>query len=121
MKRAQFTGKKFVEPFELAHQSDDANQPVSSGILFQRCLASPGCKAAYKAALAQVTDVYEGLKLKSVALRYYDRIKAQVHADERKRVPEGLLSNAAFDAAFEDVTDVIEGRVAALRAALAAN
>lgn len=57
----------------------------------------------------------------ATANRYYDQIKAQVHADTRKRVPEGALSNATFDAAFEDVTDVVEGRVAALRAAIAAN
>lgn len=121
MKPAPFTGKQFVEPFTLAHESDNASRPVTSGLLFQRCLTSPPCKAAYKEALTKVTDAYEKLGLPTVAPKYYAQIKDQVYADKRKQVPEGPLSNADFDKAYGSVLAITQGRVAALRAAIQAN
>lgn len=121
MKPAPYSGKQFAEPFALAHGGDDQGQPVTSGILFQRCLASAPCKTAYKAALVKVTDAYEKLGMAGAAQKYYAQVKAQVQADQRKRTPEGMLSNEDFDDAYEDVLAITQGRVAALRAAIAAN
>jgi spore coat protein H len=121
MKPALFTGKQFVEPFTLARTSDDDNGQVSSGILFQRCLASPSCKAAYKATLQQVVTVWEGLDMEARAARYYEQVQAQVYADERKRVPDGLLADGDFDAAYQEVLAIVRGRVAALNSAISAN
>lgn len=118
MKPALFTGKQFVAPFDLARQSDAPGGVVTSGILFQRCLASDACSSAYRQALVKATDVFEGQGVEARAKTYYEQIKAQVYADQRKRVPDGSLSNAAFDAAYQDVLTVARGRVAALRAAL---
>lgn len=121
MKPAPFTGKQFVEPFSLAHESDAPSRPVTSGLLFQRCLASSPCKAAYKEALDRVTSAYEALNMPGVAAQYYAQVKELVYADERKRVPDGMLSNEAFDHAYQSVLAITQGRVAALRAALGAN
>lgn len=121
MKPAPFTAKQFADPFALAHESDDANRPVTSGILFQRCLTSAPCKAAYKVALTKVADAYEKLSLPTVAPKYYAQIKDHVYADKRKQVPEGPLSNADFDKAYNSVLAITQGRVAALRAAIQAN
>jgi len=121
MKPALFTGKQFVKLFQLARASDSANGRVTSGILFQRCLQSPACKAALKEAFNQVITVWEGLQMEAAATRYYNQIKSQVNADTRKRVPDGLLTNQQFDMAYQSLLGVVRGRVAAMRADIAAN
>jgi len=121
MKPAFFTGRAYIEMFELIHQSDNPRGPVSAGVLFQRCLASPHCKAAYKEAVDQVVTVYEELNLEARAARYYDQIKAQVYADTRKATEKGPITNMAFENAYQSVLTTIRGRVAAMRADLAAN
>jgi hypothetical protein len=121
MKPALFTGKQFVKLFEVARSSDNANGRVTSGILFQRCLQSPACKAALKDAINQVITVWESLQMEAAAMRYYNQIRTQVNADTRKRVPNGLLTNQQFETAFQSLLSVVRGRVAAMRADIAAN
>jgi len=65
--------------------------------------------------------VWEGLGMEARAGRYYDQVKAQVYADERKRVPDGLLADGAFDDAYQDVLAIVRGRVAALNSAISSN
>jgi hypothetical protein len=107
--------------FDLARSMDASGGRVTSGLLFQRCLTSPACKTAYKDAINQVITVYEGLGMEAAAGRYYNQIKAQVNADTHKRVPDGLLTNAQFDTAYQSVLTIIKGRLAAIRADVAAN
>jgi spore coat protein CotH len=118
---ARVTNKQFVKMFELARSQDAPNGRVSAGILFQRCLASAPCKTAYKSAINQVISVWEGLGMEAAAMRYYNQVKAQVYLDTRKVTETGILTNAQFEAAFQAVLGVIRGRLAAVRADLAAN
>lgn len=113
--------KAYVGAFELATERAAKNGRVTAGLLFQRCLKSADCKAAYKRALEQVISVYAGMDLEAEANRHYLQIKAQVHADTKKATFAGPLTNEAFDRAFQSVIATIRGRVAALRADLAAN
>ncbi|HKP63058.1 MAG TPA: CotH kinase family protein [Polyangiales bacterium] len=119
MKPAPYTGRAYIKMFELVHQSDNPNAPISAGLLFQRCLASPTCKAAYKDAVNQVITVYEGLGMQAAAERYYNQIRSQVYADPRKSTEKGPVTNAAFDTAYQSVLTTIKGRVAAMRADVA--
>jgi hypothetical protein len=118
---ARVTNKQFVKLFELARSQDAPNGKVSAGILFQRCIASPACKAAYKAALSQAITVWEGLGMEAAATRYYNQVKSQVYLDTRKVTETGILSNAEFEAAFQAVLGVVKGRMAAAKADIAAN
>ena len=113
--------KAYIGAFELATERAAKSGRVTAGILFQRCLKSAECKAAYKRALEQVINVYEGMNLEAEADRHYQQIKAQVYADTKKATFDGPLTNQAFDRAFQAVIMTIRGRVAALRADLAAN
>src|SRR5690606_34266411 len=51
---ARVTDRQFVEMFELTRSQDRPRAGVSSGILFQRCLASAPCTAAYADAVRRV-------------------------------------------------------------------
>jgi spore coat protein CotH len=113
--------KAYIEAFKLATDRAAPNGQVTAGIVFQRCLTSPSCKSAYKTALQEVVTVYEGLGMEAAANRYYNQIKAQVALDTRKATFNGPLTTAQFDTAFQAVVTTIRGRVAALRADLAAN
>jgi hypothetical protein len=117
MKPYRDSDKPFVHLFELARQYDRPNLEITSGLLFQRCLESPGCVTAYREAVDEVIEVYEDLELETVAARYYDQIKDAVYMDTRKDVCCGL-SNQDFDAGYQSVVTTIRGRVAALRANL---
>lgn len=107
----------YIPLFELSHRGNDPDAPISSGIIFQRCLASESCRAAYADAAREIIDVYEGLDLEQRALAYYDQIQEQVRLDTRKNTccEEGTLSNEGFEASFESVLATVRGRVAALR------
>jgi len=121
MKPAPFTGRAYIKLFELVHQSDNPSAPITAGVLFQRCLASPTCKTAYKDAVNQVIKVYDDLGMEAAAVRYYNQIKDQVYADTRKASEKGPTTNAAFESAYQSVLTTIKGRVAAMRADVAAN
>jgi spore coat protein CotH len=113
--------RAYIGAFELATELAVKGRRVTAGILFQRCLKSPECKAAYKLALEKVMTTYDGLGLEAEANRHYQQIKAQVYADTKKATFNGPLTNEAFDRAFQAVITTIRGRTAALRADLAAN
>jgi spore coat protein CotH len=121
MKPFRDSGRPFIPLFELARQGDRQGGDVSAGLLFQRCLESPGCVTAYRAAVTEIIDVYESLDLEARATTYHEQIRSAVQMDERKNVccTSGPLSNAQFLAGHEQVLDTVRGRVAALRADLA--
>ena len=121
MKPHLYSGRDYIELFELVHKSDASNEPISNGLLFRRCLASAPCKKAYKEAVNQIINVLEGLSLEAAARRYYNQIKSQVYADTRKATEQGPLSNAGFEASYQSVLTTIKGRVAAMRADVAMN
>ncbi len=110
----------FIPLFELAHRGNDPDAPISSGIIFQRCLASESCRGAYADAAREIIAVYEGLDLEQRALDYHAQIQEQVLLDTRKNTccEDGTLSNDAFEASFQSVLATVRGRVAALQADL---
>jgi spore coat protein CotH len=121
MKPFRDSGKPFIRLFELARLGDRQNGDVTAGLLFQRCLESPDCETAYREAVADVIEIYEGLELEATATRYYNQIRSAVMMDTKKNVccaqpPD--LSNAEFEEGYESVLATIRGRVAALRADL---
>ncbi len=113
--------KAYIEAFEPATAYARAGAMETGGFLLKRCLASPNCKAQYKAILQQVVTVYDGLGLEAAANRYYTQIKEQVNLDPRKATFNGPLTLQQFDTAFQSVITTIRGRTAALRADIAAN
>jgi spore coat protein CotH len=122
MKPFRDSGKPFVRLFELARQGDRESGTITAGLLLQRCLASPACEAAYREAVADVIELYEGLDLEARATRYYNQIRSAVLMDTKKNVccsqpPD--LSNEEFEDGYESVLRTIRGRAAALRADLA--
>jgi spore coat protein CotH len=122
MKPFRDTGTPFIDAFALAREGDRASGAVSSGILFQRCLKSPACKAAYRDAVSQIATLYEGLDLEATAKRYYEQVKEDVYRDTRKNIccDEEPLTNQQFEEGYQSVLTTIRGRVAALRADVAA-
>lgn len=122
MKPFRDSDRPFIRLFELSRQGDRDNGPVSAGLLLRRCLESAACQAAYREAIRDIIAVYEGLDLEARALGYYEQIRAQVAADPRKNIccAGGNLSNQEFEAGFQAVLATVRGRVAALRADLAA-
>lgn len=123
MKPFRDSRKPYVRLFALARQGDRASGSISSGVLFQKCLQSPGCKAAYSAAVREVITTYESLSLEATATRYYAQVKPHVVMDTRKNTCCGnppTLTNAGFEAGYQEVLTTIRGRVAALEADLAA-
>jgi spore coat protein CotH len=120
MKPFRDSGKPFISLFELSRQGDRSNGTVSAGLLFRRCMESPGCVTAYRAAVEEVIDVYESLDLPARAATYRAQIQSAIMMDDRKNVccSGGPLSNAQAQAGYEEVLDTVQGRVAALRADL---
>lgn len=122
MKPFRDSGKPYIKAFELARQGDGASGAISSGTLFQRCLQSPACKAAYKDAVGQIATLYEGMKLEETAATYYEQVKADVYRDTRKNICCNTkpITNQQFEDGYQSVLKTIRGRVAALRADVAA-
>jgi hypothetical protein len=104
-----------IRVFGLARQYDVAENPITAGLIFQRCLESPTCKSAYADAVREIIPVYEGLDMEARATRYRDQIRSMVLADTRK---DSFVSNEQFEAAFQTVLATVRERVAALRADL---
>jgi spore coat protein CotH len=121
MKPFRDSGKPFIGVFELARQGDAPSGSVSSGTLFQRCLQSPTCKAAYADAVREIAALYEGLKLEERAASYYEQVKEDVYRDTRKNIccNTAPITNEQFEAGYQSVLKTIRGRVAALREDLA--
>lgn len=122
MKPFRDSGKPFIDAFALARQGDRASGAVSSGILFQRCLQSPACKTAYRDAVGQIATLYEGLNLEATAKSYYEQVKADVYRDTRKNIccDTKPITNQQFEEGYQSVLTTVRGRVAALRADVAA-
>jgi hypothetical protein len=122
MKPFRDSGKPYIGLFSLAHRGDGTTGPITSGIIFQRCLQSPICKAAFSDAVREVITAYEGLNLEAAATRYYDQIREQVIQDTRKNIccVTTPITSQQFDAGYQSVLATIRGRVAALREDLAA-
>jgi hypothetical protein len=123
MKPFRDSRKPYIKLFSLARQADRDAGPVTAGLIFQRCLASPGCKSAYADAVREIIRVYESLDLEKRANAYFAQIKERVQEDKKKNVccAGGTLSDAQFEAGFQSVLGTLRGRVAALRADLDAN
>lgn len=122
MKPFRDSGKPFIKAFELAHEGDSAGGSVSSGTIFQRCLKSPACKAAYVDAVEEIAALYEGLKLEEKATAYYNQVKTDVYRDTRKNIccDPKPISNQQFEDGYQSVLKTVRGRVAALREDIAA-
>lgn len=84
MKPFRDSGKPFISVYGLARRGDSERAPVTAGILFQRCVAEPDCKAKYTTAVRDMATVYDAAQLETVATRWYDQIKPHVQADPRK-------------------------------------
>ncbi len=123
MKPFRDTRKPYIRLFTLARQYDRSNGPVTAGLMFQRCLKSPTCKAEYEKAVQEIIRVYESLGMEARANTYYAQIKARVLEDKRKNqcCDSAPLSAEEFEDGFQSVLTTIRGRVAALRADLEAN
>jgi hypothetical protein len=99
--------------YEPARRYNDPRGPITGGLVFQRCLSSPGCTATYTATLRQMLAVFEQLDLGQRAQHHHQQIKTLVYADPRKEV-----SNAEFEAGFATVVRIIQERPAKIRAEL---
>ena len=99
--------------FQPARQFNNPAGPVTGGLIFQRCLRSPACKAAYTGHLQEMLRLHESVALDRLAERYYAQIKPHVYADPRKEV-----SNAGFERGYATVLRIIRERPAAIRADL---
>jgi spore coat protein CotH len=93
-----------------ARQYNNAAGPITGGLIFQRCLRSPPCRAAYTGHLRELLQLFESLRLDQLAERTYRQIKDHVYADPRKE-----LSNAAFERGYATVLRIIRERPAIIR------
>ncbi|WP_437714276.1 CotH kinase family protein [Sorangium sp. So ce448] len=114
MKPFRDSGKPYIALFELARQGDFPNGAISTGLLFRRCLESPGCVTAYRGAVESIIEAYESADLEGLASSYYEQIREQVAADPRKE-----YSQREFERGFQSLLDTIRERPDALRADLA--
>jgi hypothetical protein len=118
MKPFRDSGKAYIALFEPSHLYDKPSLKVSSGLLFQRCLTSAPCVAAYREAVHEAIQVYESLDLEATATKYYEQVKSHVYEDPRKNIccnRTDILPNTEFETAYQSVLSTIRGRVAALR------
>jgi spore coat protein CotH len=99
--------------FTPARQFNNPAGPVTGGLIFQRCLRSAACKAAYTGHLQEMLRLHESVALDRLAERYYAQIKPHVYADPRKEV-----SNAGFERGYATVLRIIRERPAAIGAEL---
>jgi len=114
MKPFRDSDKPHIRLFELARQGDHPSGQVSAGRLFQRCLESPACLAAYRAAVEEIVAVYEAADLAALAAQYHAQIREHVSADPKKEYDQ-----QAFEAGYAALLDTIRTRPAALRDDLA--
>lgn len=113
MKPFRDSDKPYIDLLALARQGDSSNGKVSAGLLFQRCLTSAPCKAAFVETAGKLATLYEGAGLYGLAEQYYNQIKDQVALDPRKE-----YTAAQFLAGYQSLRQTIMGRPAAMRASL---
>ena len=114
MKPFRDSGKPHIALFELARRGDRSSGRVSAGLILQRCLASPSCTAAYRAAIESIIEAYESSGLETLATTYHEQIANHVASDPRKE-----YTAAEFEQGFASLLRTIRGRPAAMRADLA--
>ena len=83
-------------PPSLRHSWTSGPAPYLSpwqarGILFQRCLAAPACRAAYQRALDDAVAGFTALDPRTWALAIYWQILDEVHADQRKEYSDDVF------------------------------
>jgi spore coat protein CotH len=113
MKPFRDSTRKHIEVFGLVHRGDRPQNPVTTGLLFQRCLESTSCRARYAEVVAEIVDVYEQADLETLARRYKEQITPHVEADPRKE-----YTDAEFERGYESLLGTIRERPAAMRAEL---
>jgi spore coat protein CotH len=113
MKPFRDSGRAFIPAFAISRQGDRATGKVTAGLLFQKCLSSPDCKAAYSDVVREMADLYESSDLPVLAASAYAQIQPHVYADTRKE-----YTNERFEQAYQSLVSTVEGRAAALRSDL---
>lgn len=83
----------------------------AQGIVLQKCVAAPACRAEYAAALEQSTKLFEAMNLAAEVDRLAAQIRGAVRADRRKE-----LDNRYFEYALGTMKSWISGRPASIRA-----
>ncbi len=109
-----FQDKDHLPMLTVAHEGDDPMEPVSAGLIFQRCLASPSCRSRYMATVGEAVRLLEAQDLDTLAETYHQQVKPYVYADQRKS-----WSNEEFEATHQTVVRIISERPARVRADLA--
>jgi hypothetical protein len=110
LKPFPYTKRAHISIFELSHSEDNPSQRVSTGLMFQRCLESASCKAAYTTVIRDTATLFDDAKLDALAIKYHDQIKDRVYEDTRKET-----SNEEFETAYQSLLDTIRTRTAAIR------
>jgi spore coat protein CotH len=113
MKPFRDSGRAFIPAFGISRQGDRTTGKVTAGLLFQKCLSSPDCKAAYTDVVREMADLYESSDLPVLAASAYAQIQPHVYADTRKE-----YTNERFEQAYQSLVSTVEGRAAALRSDL---
>jgi spore coat protein CotH len=111
MKPFRDTGKPHIEVLALARQGDFSNGKISAGRIFQGCLNSPACRAAYVEVVKSTATAYEAADLRALAEKYHAQIAAEVAKDPRKE-----YSAAQIEAGYQSLLKTIQERPARLRA-----
>jgi spore coat protein CotH len=111
MKPFRDTGKPHIEVFELAREGDSENGKITAGRIFQGCLNSPACRAAYAEVVKTTATAYEAAGLRALAEKYHAQIAAEVGKDLRQE-----YSAAEVVAGYQSLLKTIQERPARLRA-----
>jgi spore coat protein CotH len=97
-----------VHPW-LPRQPPYVDPTDAQGLLLKKCLAAPGCRAAYRAALMDLGSLFDAMRLGDEAQRMHQQLRPAVLADRRKE-----LGNDYYDYAYGTLRDWIAGRTEAL-------
>jgi hypothetical protein len=111
MKPFRDSGKPHIDVLALARQGDSANGKISAGRIFQGCLNSPSCRAAYVEVVNSTASAYEAAGLRALAEKYHAQIAAEVAKDPRKE-----YSATQIEAGYQSRLKTIQERPARLRA-----
>lgn len=111
MKPFRDSGRPYIPVLGIARQGDRTGGSISAGTIFQKCLQSSTCKAAYIEQVKAVATAYEGMGLEALTTKYYNQIKASVAMDTRKE-----YTAERFDMGYQTMLTTIRGRAAAMRA-----
>src|SRR5690606_18503751 len=84
MKPFRDTQTPHIPVFGLARRGDSEGGSVTAGLMFQRCLESPGCRVSYVTAVEEMIALYESLDLEAVAEHYFTQIEPHISDDPRK-------------------------------------